>query len=199
MAFYLAALDHIGRVANTAQPTTCVALAPQIYEKLGDMLALTGQYEEARTAFQQALQTMPDHDPIAQARVQHKIGKVWETERNYDAALGALDRAETMLGGEPREPALQWWQAWVDIQIERMSVHYWRAEADAISKLSEQTWPIVVQYGTPVQRANFLLQLVNMKVRRERYMVSKVTLAYCEGALAASEESGDLNTITSAR
>src|SRR4029079_2381634 len=88
------------------------------------------------------------------------------------------------------------WQAWVQIQVDRMFVHYWRAEVSALTTLAQQTRPIVEQYGTADQRANFFLQLANMSVRGDPYRVADETLSYAQAAVAASEEAGDLGVMT---
>jgi tetratricopeptide (TPR) repeat protein len=55
---------------------------------------------------------------------------------------------------------------------------------------------VVERFGLPVQRAAFFIQSVNLNLRRDRYMVSAATLAYCEAAVYASEEAGDLDAMT---
>ena len=164
-----------------------------LQECIGDLLALTGQYEAARDAYQHAL--AQEQDPIGQACAQRKIGNIWETQRNNAAALQAYQAAERLLGEAPGESTREWWQQWIEIQRNRLQVHYWLAQTDEMTELIEQTQPVIEQHGTPAQRAAFFQSLYLVSIRRNRYLVSEETLGYAQMALAALQEGGTANEI----
>jgi tetratricopeptide (TPR) repeat protein len=201
------ALEHFRRALTLLETAVLdetrqdwrVEIGSQLLESLGDVLELTGQHDEARVAYQRALIQVPGHDLIWQSRLQRKTGKTWEGQHQYAEALQAYTLAETTLGQEPAESAPQWWQEWVQIQLERTWAHYWQGQWHEISELADNARPTVEQHGTPTQRINFLISLVGMNCRQDRYVVSEETLSLCQDALAISQEPGNLSEITWAR
>jgi predicted ATPase len=77
----------------------------RVYESLGDVYRLIGQYEKALEGYRQALERCP---PAATevAKVQRKIAKTWELQGQYDEAMRGLHVARTTLGNEPRTPEM---------------------------------------------------------------------------------------------
>jgi len=169
--------------------------ATKLYESLGDVLELTGQHGEAKDTYQHALAEAPKQEVILQARLCRKIGNTYSIQYRYDDALRAWDKAETALGQEPVEAKVQWWQEWVQIQLDRLWLCYLRGRVQEISQLVEKSRSLVERYGTPSQRAAFFVRLVLLAYRRDRYVVSQETLAHARTALAASQESDNLSEI----
>jgi len=174
-------------------------MAAQLYEGLGDVLAWTGEHDEARAAYQGALEHLPQVDQFWQARLHHKMGNIWRLQRRYEEAVQAYDLAETALGPASAESDAAWRQEWVHIQLERMWLYYWLGQWHAISGLADQVRLVVEQHGTPTQCISFFLSLATMHSRRDRYVVSEETLAFCQTAVAISQESGNLGEIAWAR
>ncbi len=170
-----------------------------VYESLGDVFALLTQLDEARKAYQEALVQVPTHDRIRQAHLSRKIALAWKTQRRFEEAFQVYSRAEAVLEREMAERPPQWWQAWIEIQSDRIEIHYWLAQMDEITELIEQTRPVVERYGTREQRATFFQSLLMMNLRRERYVVSKETLEYARLSLAARLESENESAIAWAR
>jgi tetratricopeptide (TPR) repeat protein len=173
--------------------------ATKLYEGIGDVLELTGQYDEARAAYQNALAQIPSHDRIGQGRLHRKTGTTWGSSRQPEKVMQACDKAETALGQEPAEAASEWWQEWVEIQLERKNAHYWQGKLRELIELVEKIRPVVEQRGTPLQRARFFLTLVLANNRRDHFIVSEQTLAYSQAYLEAAQESGSLPWIAHAR
>jgi tetratricopeptide (TPR) repeat protein len=117
----------------------------------------------------------------------------------YDAALRAYRMAEISLGQEPAELAREWWHEWLQIQLDQMWAQYLLAQVGEIAELVEKSGSIVERYGTPAQRGRFFFGRTLMALRRDRYVVSDDTLAHAQAAVAASEESGNLDEIALAR
>jgi tetratricopeptide (TPR) repeat protein len=173
--------------------------ATKLYESLGDVLEFIDRYDEARTAYQNALGSLPAQDRIGQGRLHRKTGTTWGSSRQPEKVMQAYDKAETALGQEPAEAAPEWWQEWVDIQVARAGVYYWEGKVREQTELAEKIRPIVEQHGTPVQRARFFLELVGVSNRRDRFIVSEQTLAYSRAYLEATQELGSLWQIAHAR
>jgi predicted ATPase len=189
----LALLQDIPRDASRHK------LAAGLYERLGDVLRFTGQYDEARTTYQNALASALADDRIGQGRLHRKTGDAWAYLRRFEEAMQAYDRAETDLGHEPAENALEWWQEWVDIQVARAEVHYFQGEVREQTELVEKVRPVVEEHGTPSQQADFFLELVMANNRRDRFIVSEQTLVYSRAYLEAALELGSLSKIAHAQ
>ena len=159
-----------------------------VYESLGDVFALIVQLDEARKAYQEALTRVPTQDCIRHAHLHLKIAQTLKTQRRFEEALQAYSEAEAILEGETAECAPEWWQVWIDIQGDRIEIHYWLGQVSEMTELVEKTRPVVERYGTRVQRALFFERLSMMNMRRDRYVVSEETLEYYRLSLAARLE-----------
>jgi predicted ATPase/class 3 adenylate cyclase len=174
-------------------------IATQLYENLAEILELTGQHEEARNAYEIALVQISKHDPIWQARLHRKTGNVWREQRRYEEAARAYDLAETALDQKPAGSAPERWQSWIEIQSDRMWVHYWQAKFHQIAEIAEKARPAVERYGTPDLRSRFFQGLVIMALRRDRYVASEETMAHAQASLEAIRESGKQSAIALAQ
>jgi tetratricopeptide (TPR) repeat protein len=173
--------------------------AAQIRESLGDVLEWTGEHEQARIAYQEALAQVPSTDPLWKSHLCRKVGNIWRLQSRYERALQAYDLAGVALEEGALESTPAWWEEWVQIRLERMWMHYWLGQWRAISDLAQEVHPVVEQRGTPAQCVSFFLCLASMNNRRDRYVVSEDTLALCRTALAISQETEDRSEIAWAR
>ena len=173
--------------------------AAQIYESLAETLELTGQHSEALDTYEIALINISRDDSIWRAHLYRKTGNVWREQRGYEEAQRTYDLAEISLGKETTGLAQEWWQAWIEIQTDRMWLHYWQANFHQIAEIAEKARPAVEQYGTPDLRSRFFQGLVIMAQRRDRYVISEETMAYAHAALESIRKSGKLNTIALAQ
>ncbi len=180
---------------GTFQQSWQQEVTADLYERMGDILHITGRLEEARDAYQDALTHISVYQQIHLARLHRKIGDIWQSQHRYEDVLQACRRAVTSLGQEPIEGAALWWQEWIEIQSDRFMVHYWLAQMDAMVELIEQMRPVVEQYGTPVQCAELFENCYRLNVRRDRYTISDETLEYGHAALIARQEIGSLDEI----
>ena len=174
-------------------------LNAQLHEEVGDVFYLTGQCEEARDAYRQALARLPAQERIWQARLLRKAAKTCETQRSYEEALHAYQMAENALGQQPAEVRPEWWQEWIEIQDGRIQVYYWLARVQEMTELVEKMWVAVEEHGTAAQRAAFFLSLAGTNLKHDRYVVSEDTLRYVRIALAAYRETGNLIKIALAQ
>jgi DNA-binding SARP family transcriptional activator len=171
----------------------------QLYEQIGDILALTNQHEEARHAYQCALAQAAPSDWVSQARLYRKIAQTWETQRRFEDALQIYSRAEAILDRDSADTTTEWWQEWIEIQNGRIFIHFWLAQVQEITELVEKTRPVVERSGTRAQRATFFQNVYLMSLRRDRGVVPEETLGYARSALAARQEAGSATEIAFAR
>jgi DNA-binding SARP family transcriptional activator/predicted DCC family thiol-disulfide oxidoreductase YuxK len=173
-------------------------MAARLHERLGDMLEWTGEHEKAAAAYQGALGHIPEGDRIRQSQLHRKVGNVWRLQNQHERALQAYEWASIALGRGTAESPPEWWQEWVQIQLERMWLYYWLGQWSEMSELAKIR-PSVEQHGTPSQCISFFLCLASMNNRRDRYVVSEETLTFCRIALAISQELEDVGEIAWAR
>jgi tetratricopeptide (TPR) repeat protein len=201
IVFYQAAIDQLSKflTGKVESPEDLCKTATQLHESLGDVLEWTGQHDKARDALMSALTQAPKHDLIWQARLHRKTGNIFRLQHRQGDSIRAYNLAESKLGVEPIGSDPEWWQEWIQIHLERMSLYYWVNQWHKISELADKLQPIVEQYGQPTQRVNFFLSLGNMNNRRDRYVVSEQTLALCRSALAIGQEADNPRDIAWAK
>ncbi len=176
------------KTASSLQSSQWREMSIHIYENLGDILTLIARFDEARKVYQEALVQVPGSAHIQRAQLQRKIALTWKTQRYFDEGLHVYSLAEAVLEEGFGEHTPEWWQAWIDIQSDRIETYYWQARLDKMKDLVEKTQPVVEHHGMQVQRASFFQSLFMMNIRRERYSVSSKTLEYARLSLAARLE-----------
>jgi class 3 adenylate cyclase/tetratricopeptide (TPR) repeat protein len=201
IAFYLRALDELRAILRSGETPSrdLLSTTARIYESLSDVLTLTGQREEARSSLRAALTHLPDRDPIHQARLHRKEGAIWIAEHEDLKALATLATAEQVLGAEPMPDRAIWWHEWIQIRLEKLWTHYYKARLAEMNELVEELSPRIEEVATPVQRTRFFTILVGFHLRRARYRLSDQIRTEARALLAAAEEMGDLQEIASAR
>jgi serine/threonine protein kinase/tetratricopeptide (TPR) repeat protein len=203
LAFYRAALTELDRLSRQ-EPGRAEGWRErlgQLHESLGDVLSLTGQQEQARAAYTEALSRYAAEAQVRRARVHRKLGKSWETHHQHTEALRAYDEAEALLGAVTgalcagtRALAADGWQEWLQLQVDRHWTWYWMDRREEMAALVAKVRPVVECHGTPLERARFYVSLLNTSFRQERYRVPAETVEYGRLAVEAGDASGDLAT-----
>ncbi|WP_437765334.1 protein kinase [Sorangium sp. So ce281] len=177
------------RLAISARSTAGAAPAAlaKLHEGLGDVLGLVGRQAEARDTYGAALGAATSR--VDHARFHRKIGKTWEMHHQHARALECYGQAETALVGEQAErasgEAQAWWNEWIQIHLDRISVHYWLADLARLDDLIETVRPVLEQRGTPLHRAHYLHALTQRGIQRDRFVASAKTLGYADECVAA--------------
>ncbi|MCL4560791.1 MAG: AAA family ATPase [Chloroflexi bacterium] len=169
-------------------------VAAQLWEELGDILELKAQHKEALQAYHNAQIHISHTDPIWQARLHCKESVVLREQRLYADSLGACRQGEMALGEQPISDQTGWWDAWIEVQIEKVWAHYWLAQWLEMDALVNKVESVVRMRGRAASRMRYLMASCLMHLRRERYTVSDEMLAHSKEALAASLEWGNLKT-----
>jgi DNA-binding SARP family transcriptional activator len=157
----------------------------RLYEQMGDIMAIIGEIAATRAAYQQALDLLPSSDVVWRAELLPKLGHVWEREYQYDQALAYYTQAESLLQEQPQRNE-QWWQTWLQIQLERMWACYWLNRYEQAEQLAQQLAPVVENTGTPGQRISFFMALGTTLLRRHRFAIATEPVTSCRRALAVS-------------
>ena len=89
-AFYARALD-----AAKQLPSVEPAEQAGVAERLGDMNARSGRYEDARSAYRHARRL--SNDPLRSARLHRKTGTAWEQEGRFSEAARSCKRGLTQV------------------------------------------------------------------------------------------------------
>lgn len=167
------------------------------YECLASSWHTLRRYEEARAAYQAALEyTSPDR-PIAQARLYRKMGAVYAAQRiEYEAALEEYQRAEAALGRTPATDDTPWWQEWIQIQLETVWLYYGWHDIEAMRRQIQGAQQAVQSHGTLVQRSKLLHNRMLIDYRQFMFRdLPDETLQYAVEALETAQTAGNLREI----
>ena len=170
-----------------------------LYEDMGDVFEMTGQFQEARQADQRAMTYVPAQEYIWQARLHRKTARTWQfasanpTDTFHINARQAFQEAERILEQASIKSSTEWLQEWIQLQLDQLLPL--RGSVDEMTAVIEKAQPIVEQYGTAEQRGQFLLAVVARDVNRDRYVVSEKTLSNSRNALAAIQQTGNKGQI----
>ena len=153
-------------------------IAAQVYTHLGDLLGMTGRAQEARQVYQQGRMHIPAQAFLWQAHVQRKIAKTWNHPCTLETLLRGYTEAERILEQAPDRASLQWHQEWLDIQLDQLlPLQLHRISVQQMNEMLEKIQPIVEQYGTAAQQAQFFLSAAAWNMARDRSLVSEETVA----------------------
>ncbi len=183
IAYYRAALET---APQAGRRTT-----GDLRERLGRLLATTGEHVQARAEFTAAMASQPDDDAITTARLHRLTAKTWVAERRFDEAVREFTEAEQALGERTPESDIAWWQEWVEIQGDRTWLCYWDNRVEQMAQLVADVRPIVERVGTAMQRGAFFNALLLSELRRTRYVVSDDMLGHARAYVAAQQDVGD--------
>lgn len=194
LRLYRAALGALMLAGDAKGKTAKLA---DLHERIGDMLTLVGQRDEARAAYALAAETNLEASIVDRARLRRKIGNAWQLLERYDEALALYDEAEEALGDGPRTKV--WWNEWLRIQLDRFSVHYRRPDRLTIDALHEKIEPMVEQWGTAKIHAHYFGARVQYDLHCNRYVPSASTARYVRKCMAAARKARDAQDLLAAR
>jgi len=211
VAFSRQALDEIRALRGvnaSANPTTSTnanangasdwrRIERELYEQLGDLLALMDRRDESEEAYLAAIGRCDADDVLTLARLHRAIGMV----RQQDPERGwtGFARAEQALGLESAERPVEWRREWISIQLGKLWMHYWFDRPDEMTALVARIEPVIDGAATDVQRAGFFDLLTLTDCRRERFALSAETVSHAQQYSAAADATGVLSEIASAR
>jgi class 3 adenylate cyclase/tetratricopeptide (TPR) repeat protein len=170
------------------------ALHSDLLARLGDVLRLVGDHDEARDIFERALASLPAGDRFRSADLQLQLGRVEDELHRYERALEHWACAESDLSDVP-EDAPGRWDKWFDIQDHKMTTLYWLGDTETIDSLAKRIRPLVETRGSLAQRGEFFGRLAQARLRRNRYIADHDTVEFARAAFDAVLEDGKRDAI----
>jgi class 3 adenylate cyclase/tetratricopeptide (TPR) repeat protein len=170
------------------------AIYSDLLARLGEVLRLVGDHDEARDVFRRALASLPTGDRFRSADLQLQLGKVEDELHHYEEALEHWARADSELSDVP-EDAPGRWDTWFDIQDHTMTTLYWLGDTDTIDALARRIRPLVEARGSLAQRGEFFGRLAQARLRRNRYVADRDTVEFARAAFDAVLEDGERDAI----
>jgi class 3 adenylate cyclase/tetratricopeptide (TPR) repeat protein len=167
-----------------------------LYESMGEVLSLIGQFEEAIKVYNQALGLLPTSNRIMRSRIYRKIGNAYVIPRQMEEALNAYHLAESCLGSLSEEADSDFIKAYIDTQLDQVFAHYYMANLPEMSASVQKVRPSIEKYGTPLVKARFYRNLVLLAYRRDRYRISEETINDARMSVTSAQESGELADLT---
>ena len=155
----------------------------RIAEALADVLARSARHSETRSLYRRALSTLPMPRSTAACRLLRKEAQSHWTVHQYDDANHLLDQAEARFPVETARNAEDW-NEWIELQQARFwTLYYSRRTGPETIRLIERLSPIVLQYGTSLQRSMAHQCAAADLAGRIRYVYSEEVLAHSRRSL----------------
>jgi DNA-binding SARP family transcriptional activator len=191
------AIDHLLRASVLLpQSSEDGPVAAQVHEQLGDIWALVGKYEEARQTYASALSAGLEADELWRTQLRRKMANSWRSQHHFDQAWSAYNAAEKLLGPKPTASEPGWWQAWLDIQLDRADMLYFQRRPSRLAELCEAMRKPVETYGSPKQQSDFFSRLAMLNNRQKRFGPSFESVEYAREALQRARETDDERLIS---
>jgi class 3 adenylate cyclase/tetratricopeptide (TPR) repeat protein len=185
VASYRLALELLGAEGELSTQ------AVELWLKLGALFWRLGRYGEGRGALQEAAKLVPGGAPLLAARSYRWLGQLEIEDCRDEEALVALDAAEKVLESCSDKDADDWVEAWLDVQLSRSNLHYWRAETGLQAAVLARVRPLVEARAGPRQKADFGIHIAGQRWRSNRFIVDEGIVADVRSARALFLTTGD--------
>jgi DNA-binding SARP family transcriptional activator len=162
--------------ANPSAQTIPPDQLAQLFEKLGEVLALVGKYPQAQAAFEHALALPFPYPGLWGSQIHRKISETLMQQYQHALAYTALDQAEKVMNLPDGTGTLLERQEWIQIQLARSNLYYWGNHPDQMDAIIEKILPMIEADGRPDQHVELLDQQWMSRLRHERYRLSDETV-----------------------
>jgi hypothetical protein len=173
----------------------CSCVSPEgkvlLYENLGEVLALTGDYPQALERFEKALELPYESSRLWRSRVYRKISEALIPQYQHIAAQEALRQAECALAQREGEDNQEERQEWLQVQLMRSQLLYWGNRPDEMDEILIKIQPVLEKDGRPDQRCEMLSQQYMARLRHERYRVSAETVELAQRRFELTRSQGN--------
>ncbi|MBK8080615.1 MAG: AAA family ATPase [Saprospiraceae bacterium] len=167
-----------------------------INECLGEVLVFLSRFDEARQAYQDAKNYIPNTESILIARILRKMGESYVPQRAPNQELEMFDFAIEALGASKPENTQEWWTEWLEIQLARIWSLYWLNRVPEMKQILETIYPICTRTGTIRQQSIYHGRQMLMVLRTEQYAISSYHVDYAEKALDLAYQAQDHRLIS---
>jgi eukaryotic-like serine/threonine-protein kinase len=162
-----------------------------LYELLGDSLAVKGEFDASRQNFNRCLERLSDRDYLKQAEILNKICLTYLTQRRLTEYDEIFETALERLGPFMESHDESWLKVWLDMHLSRLETFYFRGENERLKNLLKEVYPILERVGSPRQFVKYYLGEGYFTNRQERFCLTEKSIRIGEKVLQASLEWGD--------
>lgn len=187
------AINLLDQALRLLEPKpTSEHLRARLYEQLGEILLIGGQYEASRQNLLRAIQNLGPDDAVARVRLLRLTAQTWSAQQRLSETEELIENALVVLGNlPPTDPASPLMHEWLDIRLQQIECLYFRNrpdEMEAVCKLLDR--PLKLS-GTLEQQADFYILRADLNNRRQRYRVTAETVQIVRHALELAEQTND--------
>ena len=166
--------------------------AARLHDKLANVLWRIARRDEAKEALKQALRLAGSLDPLKQAHLYTRLGRLELTGLHYEAAAEAFDAAATLLGDDTDSMDDATADQWLEMMLDgRADMHVMRFEPDRTLAILEQARPVLEARGTPARAYVFYRLFTQQRVFRNRFRVDDTDIASLRKSVEIAEHTGE--------
>jgi len=165
----------------------------QLYEFLGDLLSLAGDYRQALDQYLTAQNQPSEQTAIWKSCLYRKISAVQISLYRHPDAQASLDFAEQCVSPNSSQEIEQ--REWIDVQFARAQLYYWTNNGQGIELILKKVQPLVEACGIADQQLELLSIECQYQLRRERYRLSQATVSLARRRRELCLASGDSTKI----
>ncbi len=195
--FYESANDVIG--TGERVDTNKGRLSRGVHERLGDVLVTAGALPRALEIYARATNIGPETDSLANARLLRKLAKAHVARHQHADAIRLFDvAAQTLNVPDIENESSERFKEWVELELGRAWAYYWTKNSEQLDLLLPTLGRLVKARGTAAQHARYHEAVCFAELRRDRYAVSRASLAVIRkaakwaGTLTTSRESASI-------
>jgi tetratricopeptide (TPR) repeat protein len=187
------ALDILSKsLAGEFSPQWVQNTKAELCTLLGKVQESTGEFEDARHYFEQALELTAGSDHLSRASLKREIATTFERQHQHGAALEMLSQAVGLLT-ENFDPDNEKEMAeLISIRNKQLRIHYWQGNTNKMAELIAEFGDTVVERGTPAQKQKYFSAVAGLENRLNRFAPSGKTIKASNQALAAIQNSDSL-------
>lgn len=187
------ALDILSQSApGEFSPEWVQSTKKEVCTLLGKVQESSGEFEDARHYFEEALDETAESDHISRARLKREIATTFERQHQHETALEMLYQAEDLLTTDFNPDDDSEMAEWLSIRNKQLWIHYWQGNTDKMTELVSEIGDTVLKRGTPKQKQQFYGAVAGLENRLNRFAPTTKTIEAANQALATIQKSGGL-------
>ena len=172
---------------TTARPGAS-STAVELRAELAEVLWRSLRFQEAREALEEAIALMAPGRAVQAGRLQARLGRVEVEGHRYTAAEIAFDAAEAALGDFSLDKGQDWFDVWLEVQVDgRANMYNWANEPERAALVLEKARPFIEAHGSRLRKGGFYVQLAFQRARKTRYRIDEETLVAIRAASQLAE------------
>ena len=186
------AVSSYRRALQMAEQTTArpgaSSTAVELRAELAEVLWRSLRFQEAREALEEAIALIGPGRAVQAGRLQARLGRVEVEDHRYAAAEIAFDAAEAALGDFSLDKGQDWFDVWLEVQVDgRANMYNWANEPERAALVLEKARPFIEAHGSRLRKGGFYVQLAFQRARKTRYRIDEETLVAIRAASQLAE------------